>query len=917
MALSSYRRGPRRKSSVSTSVSKDGRTDGRTDGLTDSWHRDLLRPPVYNPEDYALSLRKWGRRPPAPALYAAPAAAPPPPPAEARSRTLPAPGKQRAEPPPPPRDYRHPGLNPAPPGGEMSLKQFASVSELLAKLRADLKMAFPSFVQEFVSDPVDGVTLLLELLRCVQLGQAQAQAQAQAQRCPPQVARRALLDEHACLQCLRACLRCRDAARRLAASAAGLFTLAVCIMSNVARSRVLALQLLTRACEPPGCGHSAVSEALSTLRLRFGEAVRFRFLAGMLTSAGGCPDLQAAGLRFLNTLLDTAPSPQQRLYLQAELQQAGFSAAAVRNVLPSNQAAAQAVLAELERWARGYVDVAALQGRLHDAERRAEAAHDRAQLLQRRVQILQEEKNILLSLEQCLKERCCGLERELASCRKPSADKKAQKSPSSSSKQGGSTPAEDEGISSSDQDHSLSSDDVGDVEREPLVYEMFTVRNDTIVVDSRRAPEMRETSVDDGEEEGVEGTTTSRRKKDEDEDEETTIDEVIEELRNIINDAETEAYAAEAAEQAAAVKRRADEKMNVRRSDAEEDRIRRRQNAKSTGGDSNVRRISVEYHSDTVEDPEIVPSRLLPQPPRRARSLSHVAYQSPDHPAEGSAMPSTRSPFFDFDDLDDTPIHTSEEEDSDSLLSASKESGKRMAVLDRGKNKHYEKIFLCSSGPREEKQLPPDVLGKNCPAARRGSFEGLFGTADVEGHRPASVSEEARQKRLKSKSLDRIDEGLDSMVDIVLTSDTGKSRVSSGRGSGTEEWSLEWDRGYLETRQSLAEAAVAYGTPPPVVIVSRSSSSTRNQHCVARRLPSDNTSHPLFLPLAGLGSDSPSPDSSRSKTFLVKRGQVNAGLYSGHHANQCQRGSAPKEYGPVGGSSTLSGKVTDLASGLY
>lgn len=100
--------------------------------------------------------------------------------------------------------------------------------------------------------------------------------------------------------------------------------------------RVL-FQLLTKACEPPGYGHGPVSEALSTLRLRFGEPVRFRFLVGMLNSAGGCPELHAAGLRFINTLVETAPHPQSRLYLQAELEQAGFHVSNMRKVSPQQQ----------------------------------------------------------------------------------------------------------------------------------------------------------------------------------------------------------------------------------------------------------------------------------------------------------------------------------------------------------------------------------------------------------------------------------------------------------------------------------------------------------------------------------------------------------------------------------------------------
>jgi len=55
---------------------------------------------------------------------------------------------------------------------EMGLRQFSTVSELLAKLKLDLTSSFPSFRREFASPSTcDGVTLLLELLRAVQLAQ--------------------------------------------------------------------------------------------------------------------------------------------------------------------------------------------------------------------------------------------------------------------------------------------------------------------------------------------------------------------------------------------------------------------------------------------------------------------------------------------------------------------------------------------------------------------------------------------------------------------------------------------------------------------------------------------------------------------------------------------------------------------------
>lgn len=41
------------------------------------------------------------------------------------------------------KDFRNPILTLAPQGGEMSLRQFSSVTELLGKLKVDLRLAFP------------------------------------------------------------------------------------------------------------------------------------------------------------------------------------------------------------------------------------------------------------------------------------------------------------------------------------------------------------------------------------------------------------------------------------------------------------------------------------------------------------------------------------------------------------------------------------------------------------------------------------------------------------------------------------------------------------------------------------------------------------------------------------------------------
>lgn len=168
-----------------------------------------------------------------------------------------------------------------------------------------------------------------------------------------------LLNSSAHSQCLHLCTaRCPEAAVRLGTSSVGLMPLAAAATGQGIRSRMLALQLLTAACDRSLCqtvvggvgsgiggaggagagigqshpGHNSVSEALSTLRLRCGEPVRFRLLVGMLNSGGGSGELQVHGLKFVNAFLASCENNQNRLYLQAELCQAGFDPLNMANV---------------------------------------------------------------------------------------------------------------------------------------------------------------------------------------------------------------------------------------------------------------------------------------------------------------------------------------------------------------------------------------------------------------------------------------------------------------------------------------------------------------------------------------------------------------------------------------------------------
>lgn len=200
--------------------------------------------------------------------------------------------------------------------------------------------------------------------------------------------------------------------------------------------------------------------------------------------------------------------------------------------------------------------------------------------------------------------------------------------------------------------------------------------------------------------------------------------------------------------------------------------------------------------------------------------------------------------------------------------------------------------------PSERQEILPDIR------SRRGSFDGLFYVAECSGLMISSSEPSAKPKgttvyigakserKLKSKSLDRIGDGLDSLVDIVLTS---------------------------ETRPDSKDTKLR---PPSVVIVSRSPSNRQREFRPQLRdepvtkYPSDRS---LFLPV----QRNPSP--TELQKFVLKRGHTNAGLYSGHHNIRDSPGKAvTSDYYSRGlnslhhiNLSISAGKLMDLPSGLY
>lgn len=337
----------------------------------------------------------------------------------------------------------------------------------------------------------------------------------------------------------------------------------------------------------------------------------------------------------------------------------------------------------------------------------------------------------------------------------------------------------------------------------------------------------------------------SRIKED---DEETTIDEVIEELKNIINDAETEQYLKEQK-----MKKENERKVCMR----------------------------VETQQSLFErETEIIPANLHPQPPRRTRSLVHLFIPAEDYEYDNKEI------FF-----ENETTFTSEE-GSDSLLSASKYHLPRLDKdnLKSGEQKLQKRKHSLKRSESFKHLLPVNDNAKS-HSNRHGSFHGVVVITENTPLSPSfqdqkkSTIQELTAHRLKSKSLDRIDDGLDAMVDIVMTEKTEDSRseqvvlsrsISNVFGGNKKDQGIR--KGNVEEKKKMF-------------------------------LPNQKLESPYYFPRL--------QEKRSTSSFLIKRGHMNAGLYSGYIIKEDQPVKKKTDYVTAMNSKNSLEKVTDLPSGLY
>lgn len=499
-----------------------------------------------------------------------------------------------------------------------------------------------------------------------------------------------------------------------------------------------------------------------------------------------------------------------------------------------------------------------------------------------------------------------------------------------------SSPPEDEGISSSER--SLSPE--GDPQRESMVYEVFNVKNETYDLMRNKRPLHKK----------LESTKKINDfKKSSDDEDETTIDEVIQELRNIVNHAETEQYNKEdiyTDERSSRCNQTSEINVSVKTLECQKHRDVEKEDSITSTRHSIQITSSGEFaqESNDDEESEIVPSKILPHPPRKAKSLIHLFNPPVD-----------QGLLYKPPDLYDDTFYSSDE-GSDSLLSASrcqnqvtkKPSGSSfdfhecralfnsMAEKDKvdgGRGKRPR------TRSREESRKASIKRSESFQTSEKGSRQREYIDSMFYNENHASIIGSAPLQRSNSKcsrvdeivnlieskkltkSLDRIDEGLNSMVDIVMLAEPKKP---------------SWP--YERRQRSCSRTSSDAGKETPLVPVTRSNSRLNGFHQKFDTRSSSNkgkeelskTDSPqkFFLPHPKLSTGS----FDNNASFLMKRGHSNAGFYSGTHmlrdapasmtslvmTGTHSHADLKRTLSPMGSSNTFGlHKVTDMPSGLY
>ncbi|KAG8200570.1 hypothetical protein JTE90_000642 [Oedothorax gibbosus] len=299
------------------------------------------------------------------------------------------------------------------PGDEALSVGIPRLSFLLRRLEEDIQSSYLSFLEEFVSDIHEGVSCLLNILRTCTERQKGAGlfTYGTCSRAKQSLINRGTIDEFYCLLCLKACSKSSAAVEKISVHKIGLSTIASCITSSHMKSRIVAIELLTIVSRAPEFGNNRVLDAMTTLRILFGESVRFKFLVSVLNSnLAGSSGLETVAFIFLNTILDQCSKLSDRVRVQSELEEAGLDVDYIEQQLRLKLGTStHRIWSEIAKWRELQID---LQDSLHKHHENAKLKKE-VQLLRDALKRLRDERKGILSIHKQLKGQWNSMEQRL------------------------------------------------------------------------------------------------------------------------------------------------------------------------------------------------------------------------------------------------------------------------------------------------------------------------------------------------------------------------------------------------------------------------------------------------------------------------------------------------------------------------
>uniref|UniRef100_A0A7M5X7I7 Uncharacterized protein n=1 Tax=Clytia hemisphaerica TaxID=252671 RepID=A0A7M5X7I7_9CNID len=282
------------------------------------------------------------------------------------------------------------------------LKGLISIESLLTSLEVDLRSnPNATWLREFIDEPNCGHVVLLRFLKYLQdhsspvaMANSLERANNYKNKKTDALLSREPNEEHLCLLCLKAIVRNKYGFHKVLSAPRSLATMTYCLRLSNVKTKIAVLRILSEACDHGG-GFDKALQAFEDYKQIKKERYRFESLVHSVILKGkqSTPTYQEVVVHFFNALLSNAPSLNQRVFHQQELEQAGFTAERVEQTLEG--LSSEGIYDELSKWRNNYIDVSTTLDEFVSMKSRSTMLRDEVDLLQGKVEQFQRERNTL------------------------------------------------------------------------------------------------------------------------------------------------------------------------------------------------------------------------------------------------------------------------------------------------------------------------------------------------------------------------------------------------------------------------------------------------------------------------------------------------------------------------------------------